>query len=550
MDYKKLISSLLVLLAVAQFHAVAEPVSVGAAQAMANGFIKSHFKSMPGSLKAPAMSDIVLAYAEPSDKVAQANVYYIFNIKGGGFIIVSGEDHASPVLGYSDKGQIDVTDMPDALKYILGGYKEDIEYLLTHDINAPNSFNQSFKAAVDIVPPMIKTTWGQQEPYYNLCPVLDGNKSKVGCAAICVSQTLYFWQFPTSCNSYPAYYSPNLSSIVPALPATVFDYDKILLSYAEWDFENQSLIQGVYTEEQVQEVAKLCRYCGQALEMDYSPSASSNQIHIIDALKGFGFNPNAKTVYRKNYTDDMWLELLKDELDAGRPIGYSGKDPVREKSHVYIIDGYNSEDYFHMNVGWYGHSNGWYKITAMNFTYLDGTGRHYRDGNAFPQGMEPPLFCTINTEINADDELLLLGGTFCPRAIDVNLSMSYRTLPFMFSLTDARGNQVALSESITLNRLTFENGTDISLALTLPETLPEGTYDLHFNYRIEETAPLTSVATASDHLTVAGKFAKYGGRFDIGDVVMVIDYILCGSPDGIMVDIGDLVYLIDYIFEH
>ena len=79
MDYKKLISSLLVLLAVAQFHAVAEPVSVGAAQAMANGFIKSHFKSMPGSLKAPAMSDIVLAYAEPSDKVAQANVYYIFN---------------------------------------------------------------------------------------------------------------------------------------------------------------------------------------------------------------------------------------------------------------------------------------------------------------------------------------------------------------------------------------------------------------------------------------------------------------------------------------
>ena len=101
-----------------------------------------------------------------------------------------------------------------------------------------------------------------------------------------------------------------------------------------------------------------------------------------------------------------------------------------------------------------------------------------------------------------------------------------------------------------MNRLTFENGTDISLALTLPETLPEGTYDLHFNYRTEETAPLTPVATASDHLTVAGKFAKYGGRFDIGDVVMVIDYILCGSPEGIMVDIGDLVYLIDYIFEH
>ena len=512
MNYRKLFSLLLVMFAVAQFHAVAEQVSAGAAQAMANGFIKSHFKARPGSLKAPAMSDIVLAYAEPSEKVADANVYYIFNIKGGGFIIVSGEDHATPVLGYSDKGQIDVTNMPDALTCLLGGYKEDIEYLLTHDVKAPKSFNQSFKAAVDIVPPMTKATWGQQEPYNILCPVLNGIYCKVGCAAVCMAQTLYFWQFPTSCDSLPAYYAPNLSSTVPALPPTVFDYDKILLSYAEWDFENQSPIQGVYTEEQAQAVAKLCRYCGQALQINYSQSSSDNQVHRIDVLKQLGYNPNANNVYRKNYTDDMWVELLKTELEAGRPIEYGGRDPVIGSAHAYIIDGYNSEDYFHMNVGWYGQSDGWYKISAMNFTYLDGSSRHYRDGNTFPQGLEPPLFCTINTEINADDELLLLGGTFCPLAVDVNLSMSYRMLPFMFSLTDAQGNQVAQSESITLNRLTFENGTDISLAFTLPETLPEGTYDLHLNYRTEETAPLTLVATAPDQLTVAGKFAKYGAR--------------------------------------
>ena len=547
MNYKKFISLLLVLFAVSQFNAAAEQVSAGAAQVMANGFIKSHFKSRPGSLKAPAMSDIVLAYTEPSDKVAHANVYYIFNIKGGGFIIVSGEDHAMPVLGYSDKGQIDVINMPDALKCLLGGYKEDIEYLLTHDIEAPKSFNQSFRDAVDIVPPMTKSTWGQLEPYYNMCPMLNGKYSKVGCSGCCMAQTLYFWQFPKSCDSIPTYYAARLSGYVPALPPTEFNYDLMLPSYSEWNMSTQSVIQGVYTEEQANEVAKLCRYSGQALKMNYAPTSSANKVNKIDALKGFGYNSKAKTVWRKDYDDSVWVKMLQDELDAGRIVEYSGKDPARGSAHAFIIDGYNSEDYLHINLGWFGISDGWYLMSAMILTYLNGTSRNYYDNNSFIQGLEPPLFCTIDTEIYADNELLLLGGTFRPQAVDVHLSMSYRTLPFMFSLTDAMGNLVALSESITLNRLTFENGTDISLALTLPEVLPEGTYDLHFNYRTEEGDPLTLVTTAPGQLTVVGRFAKYGAPFGIADVVAAIDQILNGGPEGSEMNIADVVSLIDHL---
>ena len=36
---------------------------------------------------------------------ASANiVYYVFNVEGSGFVIVSGDDIAVPVLGYSDSG--------------------------------------------------------------------------------------------------------------------------------------------------------------------------------------------------------------------------------------------------------------------------------------------------------------------------------------------------------------------------------------------------------------------------------------------------------------
>ena len=176
MIFKRFISSvvLALLMAMASFQAAASQISAGAAQSVANNFIKCHSKAVPGSINAPALADIVLTHAEPSDKVVKANVYYIFNIKGGGFIIVSGDDHAAPVLGYSDKGHIDVGNMSESLQDMLGYYKAEIDYLLTHDTKASKPLKQNFREATTIVEPMTKSTWGPEEPYYNMCPMKGG----------------------------------------------------------------------------------------------------------------------------------------------------------------------------------------------------------------------------------------------------------------------------------------------------------------------------------------------------------------------------------------
>ena len=543
MNIKRIIISVLILLlAVVSFYAASGNISASRAQATANSFIKSHFKTSPGSYRAPAMADIVLAYAEPSDEVANANCYYVFNIKGGGFIIVSGEDQATPILGYSDRGQLNINNLPDPLKDLLGEYKADIELLLAHEIVLSNSFNQSFGEAVTILEPMMKTTWGPHTPYNIMCPTLNGQYSKVGCAGVGMAQTLYFWRFPVSCDSLPAYFSSRLNDTVPALPSTVFDYDKMLLSYSHWG-EN-GLVQDVYTEEQAHEVAKLCRYCGQSIQMNYSPSGSGPLGSRPTALKKMGYNSNARTIYRSSYSDDVWVELLKADLNAGIPIQYTGSDAASSAGHVFILDGYDSEDFFHMNMGWYGHADGWYQISAIILTNLNGQRRNYKNKNSFIQGLEPPLFCTIDAVVSASSGLHFLGETLTALASDVKLSMSYRTLPFMFSLTDLEGEQVALSESVTLNRLTFENGTDISLALTLPETLPNGTYDLRLNYCTGDNESLTPAITASDQLYVLGKFAKFGAPFGIADVTELIDMILQEVPQ---VNIADVTMLIDYL---
>ena len=223
---------------------------------------------------------------------------------------------------------------------------------------------------------------------------------------------------------------------------------------------------------------------------------------------------------------------------------YTAYNKGSDVGHVFMLDGYDSEDYFHMNFGWFGQGNGWYQISAIVPTYMDGTPRNYIGNNSFIIGLEPPLFCTIDAEVGASNGLHLLGESLTAQASNVYLSMSYRTLPFMFSLTDAEGNEVALSESITLNRLTFENWTDISLALMLPETLHEGVYDLHLNYRTSDSEPLTLAVTADDQLHVLGKFAKFGAPFGIADVVEAIDMILQEAPQ---VNIADVTMLIDYL---
>ena len=546
MIIKRFISSVLVLLlAVVSFQAASKSVSASVAQETANNFMKSHYKASSMLFKAPAKADFVLAHAEPLEKQPSVNAYYIFNIKGGGFIIVSGEDRAIPVLGYCDNGRIDINNIPEPLRELLDIYKADIDYLLTHKtIKTSNSNNRGYGDAVNVVEPMLKTSWGQQEPYNILCPILKGKYSKTGCSAVAMAQTVYFWRFPTSCDTLPPYYASRLSDTVPAFPATVFDFDKMLPSYSHWDFDNQVLVQDTYTDEEALAVAELTRFCGHSVMMNYSPASSGPQTNRPAALRNMGYNPDSHTIYRKYYTDEKWLSLLKGDLSAGIPVMYTAYNKGSDVGHVFMLDGYDSEDYFHINFGWFGHGNGWYQISAIVLTYLDGTPRNYIGNNSFIIGLEPPLFCTIDAEVGASSGLHLLGETLTALASDVKLSMSYRTLPFMFSLTDADGGQVALSESITLNRLTFENGSDISLALTLPETLPEGVYDLHLNYLTGDNDPLTQALTATGQLYVLGKFAKYGTPFGIADVVEVIDMILQENPQ---VNIADVTMLIDHM---
>ena len=204
MSFKNLVSvfALAVLTAMGS-HVNASNVNLNSARDVAGSYLKLH-ATAPGSLRAPAVADLKLAYAMPSKVDRNANAYYAFNIDGGGFIIVAGEDRANQVLGYSDHGRLDANNLPENFKALMNSYQEEIEYLQLHpELNVTPAVRSARGAGVE---PLIKTNWGQEMPYYLQCPVYNGEYCVVGCVATAMAQVMYYWRYPTSCNAVASYY--------------------------------------------------------------------------------------------------------------------------------------------------------------------------------------------------------------------------------------------------------------------------------------------------------------------------------------------------------
>ncbi len=372
MNFKKLsISCVLAVAGLMTFSASAGNIDVNAARQAASNFMKRSMASK-GMLKAPSTADIKLAYTEASS--VEGNAFYVFNIDGGGWIIMAGDDHAKEVLAYGDKGSIDMKDLPGNMKDQLDLYKRQIEAMQSYKgklvpMKAPKR--------VTPVAPLTKSTWGQNEPMDRFTPTSGSSHYAVGCAPLAMSQIMYYWKYPDNAPAMSAYYVYGGCGTVPALEATTFDYSLMLPAYTIYNPSTGGVSLGTYTTEQAEAVAKLCRYAGHACKARYGNSGTSTGAYSYDqrdAFKLFGYSSNAKLIgydpgyYCDNsnkFTEEEWKALISVELEAGRPIAYHNVDFV--DGHAWVLDGVDADGKFHMNWGFYERFNGWFEFGAFGF---------------------------------------------------------------------------------------------------------------------------------------------------------------------------------------
>lgn len=249
--------------------------------------------------------------------------------------------------------------------------------------------------------------WHQTPPYNDLCPIVpktstsnpnDSVRAYVGCGATSSGQIMKFHRHPAKGTGVFTSYGQTFD-----LTQFTYNWDLMLPTYT-------SSTPG--TPQQKLEVAQVLRHIGAAMGMIYNENGSGASLNVQrEALINyFGYKAPTNIIYRIAYTDYEWFEVIKREIDAGRPVAYSGNGALAGMSggHLFVCDGYNTSDTtLHFNYGWNGSYNDWVKAENNGFN----------KGNEALIGLHPTTSdidptVAMYTPLNFSDYTPALGKNF------------------------------------------------------------------------------------------------------------------------------------------
>lgn len=282
---------------------------------------------------------------------------YIVNFEPEGWALVSLDQNARPIIGYSPKGFFDVQDVSSNVKSWLNSESEQIKHAgkskkWTAEWKTLEHEQLPALKSVAAVAPLLKTEWDQNAGWNRFCPpYADGpnGKAYVGCVAVAMAQALYYLKFPVKPKGKKSY--------------TLAPYGTISLDFAAEPAYNWSKMSLKTSDD---ENARLLYHCAVAVEMDFGGDGSgAYTTRVPFAFRNyFGFTPSVQTISRyKN--DEEWVALLKSELNKNNVLIYSGDPGTGEAGHAFNIDGYSNSGYFHFNWGWNGKYNGYFTINNV-----------------------------------------------------------------------------------------------------------------------------------------------------------------------------------------
>ncbi|MBQ4391936.1 MAG: C10 family peptidase [Prevotella sp.] len=444
-------------------------------------------------------------------RMAQTDVqsdYYVFNVgTGDGFVIVSGDDRTTDILGYADSGTFDQEHMPDGLRYLLDGYAEQMAWLDAHQAEV-SAAPAAISPARSPIAPLIETRWNQGAPYNNLCPEIDDEKTVTGCVATSMAQLMYYHQWPKSnCTDIPAYTTSTKNKSKEKVTLSVDGLTATSFAWGDMTAKYTSDATGTAADE----VAKLMQYCGVALQMSYGLSANDGSSAYSEAIPyalkdRFGYDGGVRHAYRRCYSYTEWVDLIYSELANNRPVALGGQS--MGGGHSFVCDGYDTDDYFHINWGWGGGSDGYFRLSLLN-PYEQGIGGSSTlDGFSFGQnaviGIQPPVSGNKDYCLSLEG-LRLSSSTSTSQTFTRNVERNFTGIALYFKvynyhygsnsfdyavqLVDANGNAVHTLSEKTQKMSWDDSNTNKNLtALSIPSTVSDGTYYIKVMSRPTGTA--------------------------------------------------------------
>lgn len=318
-------------------------------------------------------------------------VAYQFNLSPSGFVIFTNNKSLTPVIAYSfrnkftDKGPLkdiiikDIKLRMENLPYLSISIKEkniDRWDKLLAQVKRTMAFEQWPESGTTSTGGWVETEWSQSSPYNDFCPLdlVSGQRSIAGCPSVAISMIINYintingTRF-TDDDKYYHNYGGNSYWI---------DDDYLTYDFAPFSKINSYFdsIEKQYSNNEPlnnKEMATLVFACGVAAEQVYASGGSGTfgVDQAYDSFVRFGFD-NANLIYD---TDTSFYTQMKNNIKSAMPLLLALIVNGGPGGHNVVADGYNSDDFYHLNFGWGGSYNSWYNIPEgipYNLTIVEG----------------------------------------------------------------------------------------------------------------------------------------------------------------------------------
>lgn len=310
--------------------------------------------------------------------VGSDTVYYVFGQADGGFAIVAADDAVNPVLGFSHTSPAGEPIENKMLMRQLDRYAQKIVMVRQQDaVSSANKRN--WRAYADSIPtadsvptidstqvidtvvvsdsiitvgPLLTSAWSQTDAYNDSCPTY------AGCVAVAMGQVMRYHQWPITGRGWHKYIpseSPEIGQQFANFGATTYN----------WSLMPDKL-RPHHSSAEKSAVAQLLYHAGVAVDMSYTKDGSGS--YTCDVLYAmpqyFRYSDSIRLCTYSDYDNEQWYRMIKSEIDAGRPVIYSGAT-LNNEGHAWVVDGYNSKGYLHVNWGWGGDYDGFFLPDGM-----------------------------------------------------------------------------------------------------------------------------------------------------------------------------------------
>lgn len=348
-----------------------------------------------------------------SDKTNNAP-YYAFNLEQG-YVIVSGDDEMTELVGYAENGFFDAENVPPQMQLWLDGYAEYVAAVQSGKAKARKILLSDSPSVV--VEPLVTTKWNQDAPFNNFAPEYtdDNNNTQrcaTGCAATAMAQIMKFHNWPEQGVGHYSYEHQSFGTISSNFSEHVYDWTNMIDRYNN----------GEYSNVQADAVALLMKDCGVSLNMNYGPVSGASIYSYTPAFKNY-FRYSSRTINRSGCETAEFTKIITDELQEGRPIIYCGTG--EDGGHAFVVDGYDTNYFLHVNWGWGGYSDGYFDMNYMDPAGLGiggGSGAFkWNQGivlaRPLKDGVEPYEFIQQLCFVLFND---VQGGIFCKQEMPAN----------------------------------------------------------------------------------------------------------------------------------